>query len=276
MTNDENSSEQSLASVVNPTGSSFDIRASSFSILVAICTYNERENLPSLVEAIRNELPSADVLIVDDNSPDGTGTWCDELAAQHNWFSVLHREGKLGLGSASWLALQTAIEREYDYVITIDADWSHPPEALPRMLEAAQEADVVIGSRYCPGGEIQGWPYSRYLMSRAVNLATRLALGLPARDCSTAYRVYRVETLRQLDFSQLKATGYSYLEEILWQLVRNGATLAEVPILFSERRAGASKVTLREATGKAKTLALLMCRRLVNTRPSDASTQVLQ
>lgn len=229
--------------------------------LVAISTYNERENLPSLVEAIRNELPNADLLIVDDNSPDGTGEWCDEQAAQYEWFSVLHRKGKLGLGSASWLALQTAIDLDYDYVITIDADWSHPPEALPRMVEASQDVDVVIGSRYCPGGKIDGWPYSRYLMSRVVNLATRLTLGLPARDCSTAYRLYRVEALRKLDFSELKATGYAYLEEILWQLVRSGARVAEVPITFSERRAGASKVTFGEAVGKAKTLGGLACRR---------------
>ncbi|MEQ8210158.1 MAG: polyprenol monophosphomannose synthase [Lacipirellulaceae bacterium] len=232
------------------------------STLVAICTFNERENLPSLVEAIRKELPDADILIVDDNSPDGTGTWCDEQAAQYDWFSVLHREGKLGLGTASWLALQTGVERNYDCIITMDADWSHPPEAMSRMIEVGSKADVVIGSRYCPGGKIDGWPYSRYLVSRMVNAATRLSLGLPARDCSTAYRLYRVDSLRQLDFTKLKATGYSYLEEILWQLIRNGATVKEVPITFSERRAGASKVTFGEAVGKARTLFSLAWRRL--------------
>ncbi|QDS97918.1 polyprenol monophosphomannose synthase [Adhaeretor mobilis] len=234
-------------------------------MLVAICTYNERENLPTLVEAIREELPAADLLIVDDNSPDGTGQWCDELAQREPWFTCLHRAGKLGLGSASWLALQSAVELNYDTIITMDADWSHPPAALTQMLAAGKDADVVIGSRYCPGGKIDGWPISRYLMSRTVNFATRLALGLPARDCSTAYRLYRVEALRKLDFTQLKATGYAYLEEILWQLSRQGATIAEVPITFSERRAGASKVTFSEALGKAKTLASLARRRVVGS-----------
>jgi len=263
MTNDKGESDEQPVSDGNPQGSSFDIRTSSLTrTLVAICTYNERENLPTLVEAIRCELPNADVLIVDDNSPDGTGEWCDELAEREPWFTCLHRAGKLGLGSASWLALQTAIERNYDAVITMDADWSHPPAALPQLVAAAQEVDIVIGSRYCPGGKIDGWPFSRYLMSRIVNFATRLALGLPTRDCSTAYRLYRVEALQSLDFSQLKATGYAYLEEILWQLARHRATIAEVPITFSERRAGASKVTMGEAFGKAKSLLRLGFARL--------------
>ena len=231
-------------------------------LLVAVATYNEIENLPTLVAAIRTHLPAADVLVVDDNSPDGTGRWCDEEAARSPWFSVIHRAGKLGLGSASWAAMQAAIDRGYDWLITLDADWSHPPEALPRLIDVSETADVVIGSRYCPGGEIHGWPLSRRVVSRGMNLATRLALGVPVRDASGACRLYRVSKLAELDFTQLRATGYAYLEEILWQLHRCGARFAEVPIAFTDRRAGASKVDVNEAVGKVKVLARLAGRRL--------------
>jgi dolichol-phosphate mannosyltransferase len=232
-------------------------------LLVALATYNEVENLPTLVAAIRALLPDADVLVVDDSSPDGTGRWCDEEAARSPWFSVLHRAGKLGLGSASWAAMQYAIARSYDQLITLDADWSHPPEALPRLVAAVKDADVVVGSRYVPGGTIEGWPVSRRIVSAVMNLATRVALGLPVRDASTACRLYRVAVLKQLDFNELTATGYAYLEEIAWQLHRRGARFAEVPIAFTDRRAGASKVSLAEARGKAAVLARLAKQRLL-------------
>lgn len=234
------------------------------STLVAIATYNERETLPTLVDAVREALPAADVLVVDDNSPDGTGDWCDEQEAAHEWFTVIHRPGKEGLGSASWAAMQWAIERGYDWLATIDADWSHPPDALPSLFAAAHSGgvDVVIGSRYCPGGTVEGWPWSRRAVSGAVNAATRLTLGLPVRDASTAYRLYRVEALRQLDFGALRETGYSYLEEMLWRLRETGATFAEVPITFTDRRAGESKVSVAEAVGKLRMLARLGWRRL--------------
>lgn len=226
-------------------------------MLVCLATYNELENLPSLVAAIRAQLPDADVLVVDDNSPDGTGRWCDQQARDAPWFTVIHRAGKLGLGSATWAAMHEAIRRGEDLLITLDADWSHPPEALPRLVSAAADADVVIGSRYCPGGAVEGWPPSRRAVSAVMNFATRAALGIPVRDASTAYRLYRVDQLRQLDFAELTATGYAYLEEILWQLHRRGARFAEIPITFANRRAGASKVHFGEAWGKAAVLARL-------------------
>jgi dolichol-phosphate mannosyltransferase len=235
-------------------------------LLVALATYNEIENLPSLVAAIRAQLPDADVLVVDDNSPDGTGRWCDEESARSAWFSVIHRAGKLGLGSASWAAMQYAIERGYDLLITLDADWSHPPEALQRLVAAAENADVVVGSRYVRGGTIEGWPASRRFVSGVMNLATRVALGLPLRDASTACRLYRVAMLKQLDFNELTATGYAYLEEIAWQLHRRGARFAEIPIAFTDRRAGASKVSFAEARGKAAVLARLTKQRLLRSR----------
>jgi dolichol-phosphate mannosyltransferase len=233
-------------------------------LLVAIATYNEMENLPSLVAAIREQLPNADVLVVDDNSPDGTGRWCDEEAARSPWFTVIHRAGKLGLGSASWTAMRAAIERGYEWLFTLDADWSHPPEALARLLSASRDADIVIGSRYCAGGEIHGWPLNRRIVSKIMNAATRLALGVPVRDSSGACRLYRVAKLSELDFGELRATGYAYLEEILWQLQRRGAKFAEVPITFTDRQAGASKAGVSEAIGKARVLGRLARRRFLS------------
>jgi dolichol-phosphate mannosyltransferase len=232
-------------------------------ILVALATYNEIENLPSLVDAIRTRLPQADVLVVDDNSPDGTGRWCDDFARTNAWFSVIHRAGKLGLGSATWVAMQHAIARDYDVIATLDADWSHPPDVLPTLVAATAEAEVAIGSRYCPGGRIEGWTWRRRLISRFMNLATRCSLGLPVRDASGACRAYRVEALRNIDFGQLTAAGYAYLEEILWHLARRGARFAEVPIAFADRRSGASKVHVGEAIGKGRVLARLAWRRLI-------------
>jgi dolichol-phosphate mannosyltransferase len=236
-------------------------------VLVALATYNEVDNLPSLVAAIRDHLPTADVLVVDDNSPDGTGRWCDEFAAANPWFSVMHRAGKLGLGSATWAAMQHAIERDYATIVTLDADWSHPPAVLPALVAATENADVAIGSRYCPGGSIEGWTWQRRVISRFMNSATRLSLRLPVRDASGACRAYRVEALRKLDFSALTASGYAYLEEILWHLAQRGARFAEVPIAFADRRSGASKVHAGEALGKARVLARLAWQRLTRPRP---------
>ncbi|MBX3433565.1 MAG: polyprenol monophosphomannose synthase [Pirellulales bacterium] len=233
-------------------------------MLVAIATYNERENLPSLMAAVRDALPDAKVVVVDDNSPDGTGAWCDQQARQCNWLHVIHRSGKQGLGSATWAAMQWAIAQRAEWLATLDADWSHPPDALPRLVETQVRtgADVVIGSRYCPGGIVDGWPLSRRLVSRAVNLATRAALGLPVRDASTAFRLYRVAALERLDFSLLRENGYAYLEEMLWRLREQGATFAETPITFTDRREGESKVTAGEGLGKLRMLLRLGWRRL--------------
>ena len=215
--------------------------------LVAIATYNEVENLPTLVDAIQAALPDADLLIVDDNSPDGTGQWAEERAATDSRLTVIHREEKLGLGTATFAAMRRAIDNGYAHIATLDADWSHPPDQLPALLTALEEAEVAIGSRYCPGGRIVGWPLRRRIASRLVNHAARWLLRLPTRDSSGAFRMYRVETLRQLDFNQLQGTGYAYLEEILWRLKHHSATFTEVPITFTERRAGKSKINADEA-----------------------------
>ncbi|MEM8946138.1 MAG: polyprenol monophosphomannose synthase [Planctomycetota bacterium] len=239
-----------------------ETRNSRLRLLVALATYNEIETLPSLVEEIHGRLPDAHVLVVDDNSPDGTGQWCENSARVHDWFFHFPRPGKLGLGTALEAALKFGVDRAYSHVITLDADWSHPPDALPEMVEAAAGADVVIGSRYCPGGSITGWPLRRRIASRVMNRVTRLLVGLPLNDCTGNCRLYSTAQLARLDWESLEAEGYAYLEEILFALQLQGATFAEVPITFTDRRAGASKINLSEVTGAAKVLMRLALRRL--------------
>ena len=230
--------------------------------LVALATYNELENLPTLIEAIHKYLPLAKVLVIDDNSPDGTGEWCDKQAAEADWFSCIHRPSKLGLGTALQLAMQTAIDREAQVLITMDADWSHPPEALPRILDAANHADVVVGSRYCPGGGIEGWPLKRRLASRVINSASRKILGVPVQDCSGNYRLYATEYLKQIPWDEIQSEGYAYIEEVLWHLHLLDACFAEVPIIFTDRQAGESKISSAEIVGAARMLARLAMSRI--------------
>src|SRR5690242_10240034 len=188
--------------------------------LVTVATYNEIENLPRLVEAIWQVAPQADVLVIDDNSPDGTGRWCDEKAASEPRLKCIHRAGKLGLGTATIAGMQYAIERRYDFVLNMDADFSHHPRYIPAILAAMVEADVSIGSRYCPGGGTKDWPAQRRFMSWAVNTYARTMLGLGLKDTSGAFRCYRVELLKKLDFRAIKSRGYSFQEEILLRLKR--------------------------------------------------------
>jgi dolichol-phosphate mannosyltransferase len=221
-------------------------------ILVTVATYNEIENLPRLVDEVFRLLPEADLLVIDDDSPDGTGRWCDERAAGEPRLRCLHRPGKLGLGTATVAGMRYAVEHGYRYMLNLDADLSHPPRYLPDLLSGMDPpggppADVMIGSRYVPGGGIEGWPLHRRWMSRAVNFYARWMLGLPARDCSGAMRCYRVETLARLDFDAIRSRGYSFQEEILWRLKRLGARLGETPIIFVDRRRGASKINAAEA-----------------------------
>jgi dolichol-phosphate mannosyltransferase len=226
-------------------------------VLVALATYNEIETLPGLFNEIRRVLPDADVLVIDDNSPDGTGRWCDEQALNEPHLNCVHRPAKQGLGSATIAGIRFALDRHYDTFITMDADWSHHPRYLPALVTATQHADVALGSRYCAGGSIEGWPIYRRILSRWNNGLTRILLRLPIRDTSGAFRAYRVAKLREFQLEAIHATGYAYLEEILWHLYRAGATFADVPITFYERRAGHSKINAREAAAKLATLVRL-------------------
>lgn len=217
--------------------------------LVATATYNEMENLPDLVQKIRENLPGADILVVDDGSPDGTGEWADRRAREDARFFLIERGSKQGLGTAVLDAFRFSLEGRYDYLVNLDADFSHPPEMIPRLVEIAEreKIDVVIGSRYVRGGKVIGWPLRRKVMSRGINLFARLVLRLPTKDNSGAMRCYRVETLRQLDFSLIRSRGYSFFEEILFRLKGVGATFREVPITFTDRVRGSSKINRKEA-----------------------------
>ena len=220
--------------------------------LVTVATYNEIENLPRLVEEIFAQLPEADLLVIDDNSPDGTGAWCDQRAEEDPRVHCLHRAGKLGLGTATIAGMQYAIQQGYRYVLNMDADFSHHPRYL-RDLEAGMEPvdgpplDVMIGSRYIPGGGVEGWPLRRHVMSRGVNLYARWLLGLKSKDCSGAYRCYRTSLLAEIDFAAVRSRGYSFQEEILWHLKRLGARFGETPITFVDRQVGSSKIDAKES-----------------------------
>lgn len=221
-------------------------------LLVTIATYNELESLPELVSHLRGILPEADILVVDDNSPDGTGQWVVEQAEKNRRIRAIHRPHKMGLGSATLAALRYAVEHDYTYVVALDADGSHDPEYVPAMLEAVQRdgedsPDIVIGSRYVAGGSTEGWPLHRQLMSRTVNLFARVMLGLPVRDCSGAFRCTRVELLRQVDLESLRSRGYSFFEELLWVFKEASARFEEIPIVFSNRKHGQSKINTRES-----------------------------
>jgi len=215
--------------------------------LVTIATYNEIENLPLLVDAVWDVAPQVDILVIDDNSPDGTGDWCDQKGAGEPRLKCLHRAGKLGLGTATIAGMKWALEHGYDQVLNMDADFSHHPRYVPSLLAKMEEADVVIGSRYVPGGGVKDWPLKRRWMSWGVNTYARWLLGLSPRDCSGAFRCFRTDVLRKVDFDSIRSRGYSFQEEILWHLKRAGARFAESPILFADREKGQSKINSREA-----------------------------
>lgn len=222
-------------------------------VIVLIPTYNERESLPGVVARLRTAVPSADVLVLDDNSPDGTGALADELAAGDRQVTVLHREGKQGLGRAYLAGFDWALQHGYDAVVEMDADGSHQPEQLHRLLEAAARADLVIGSRWVPGGATHNWPHRRNALSRGANLYTRAALGIPVRDATAGYRLYRTRALRAMDLEGVASAGYCFQVDLTLRAVDRGLQVVEVPIDFVEREEGTSKMDssiVREALGR--------------------------
>ncbi len=214
-------------------------------ILVIIPTYNEQFTLPSIIERVRASVPVADVLIADDNSPDGTGAIADGLAASDPNLHVMHRKGKEGLGAAYLAGFAWALDNGYDVVVEMDADGSHQPEQLPALLDALPEADLVLGSRWVPGGGVENWPRSREILSRGGNFYTRAALGIPLRDATGGYRAFRAETLRRLDLQEVVSQGYCFQVDLAWRALQRGMRVVEVPILFVERTAGSSKMSQR-------------------------------
>lgn len=215
--------------------------------LISTATYNERDNLQPLLAGISEAMPAADILVIDDNSPDGTGKLADELAAVDPRVHVLHRSGKLGLGSAILAGMRYAIEHGYDLFVNMDADFSHHPRYLPALVAGMSRNDVMIGSRYVRGGGTENWPFSRRAISMSINTLTRILMRLPARDTSGGYRCYRVAKLRQARLDRMISRGYSFQQEVLYRCRQAGCRIGETPILFADRRAGVTKVNTREA-----------------------------
>ena len=216
-------------------------------LLIGIATYKERDNLEPLVSDIHQSVPQADILITDDNSPDGTGELADQLAAADPRVHVNHRAGKLGLGTAILAGMRYAMQHGYDYFMSMDADFSHHPRYLPAMVAGMKDHDLMIGSRYVPGGGTAHWPLSRQLMSGGINVLVRLLMRIPARDTSGGFRCYRVAKLRETDLDHLLSHGYSFQEEVLYRCRQSNCKIGETPIIFEDRRAGSSKVDPREA-----------------------------
>ena len=212
-------------------------------VAVIIPTYNERDNIEIITGRVRSTVPDAHLLIVDDNSPDGTGEIADKLAGEDPHVHVLHRAGKAGLGAAYIAGFRWALEQGYGALVEMDADGSHQPEELPRLLAALAEADLVLGSRYVPGGAVLNWARSRELLSRAGNTYARLMLGLELKDATGGYRVFRASTLRRIGLDDVDSQGYCFQIDLARRTIAAGLTVTEVPITFEERQRGASKMS---------------------------------
>ena len=213
-------------------------------ILTIIPTYNELESLPKTLGRLRSAVPASDVLVADDNSPDGTGALADQIAAEDPQVHVMHRKGKEGLGAAYIAGFKWALERDYDVIIEMDADGSHQPEQLPRLLEAVEAgADLVIGSRWVAGGSVVNWPFYRQLISRTGSTYARLMLGLSVKDMTAGYRAFRRTTLEKLDLEAVESVGYGFQVDLAWRAAKMGLAVVEVPVTFVERELGSSKMS---------------------------------
>jgi dolichol-phosphate mannosyltransferase len=227
----------------------------SLNTLVIIPTFNERENLPLIVQRLRDARPDVHILIVDDNSPDGTGQLAEDLvAANPGLIHVMHRTVKDGLGAAYLAGFAWGLDRGYSTLVEMDADGSHAPEQLHRLLEAIDGgADLVIGSRYVDGGDVKNWPWRRWALSWTANTYARLALGIGIHDITAGYRAYRREVLETIDLDHVDSKGYCFQIDLTWRTITNGFVVAEVPITFTERELGVSKMSgsnIREAVVK--------------------------
>ncbi|MGW9122954.1 polyprenol monophosphomannose synthase [Streptomyces sp. NPDC055663] len=212
-------------------------------ILVIIPTYNEAENIKPIVSRVRAAVPDADILIADDNSPDGTGKVADEIATEDSQVQVLHRKGKEGLGAAYLAGFRWGTEHGYGVLVEMDADGSHQPEELPRLLTALKSADLVLGSRWVPGGRVVNWPKSREMISRGGSTYSRLLLGLRTRDVTGGYRAFRAETLDGIGLDQVASQGYCFQVDLARRAVEAGYHVVEVPITFVDREIGDSKMS---------------------------------
>jgi dolichol-phosphate mannosyltransferase len=221
-------------------------------VVVVIPTYNEAENLEWIVDRLRRAQPEVDVLVVDDESPDDTGRIADTLAKEDPQVHVLHRTAKGGLGAAYVHGFTWALEQGYDVIGEMDADGSHQPEQLQRLLDALDDADLVIGSRWVPGGSVVNWPRRRELLSRGGNLYVRLLLGIEVRDATAGYRLFRRQTLEKIDLAKVRSTGYVFQTDMVARTLNAGLVVREVPIEFVERVRGDSKMSGAVATESLK------------------------
>jgi dolichol-phosphate mannosyltransferase len=223
-------------------------------VVMVVPTYNEAENLAWIVGRLRAAEPEVDVLVVDDGSPDGTGRIADELAAADPHVKAVHRTQKAGLGAAYRAGFRVALDAGYDVIGEMDADGSHQPEQLHRLLEAVRTADLVIGSRWIPGGSIVNWPKSREALSRGGNLYVRLLLGIPVHDATAGFRLFRRATLEKIDIDSVQSTGYVFQTDMAYRTLQAGLRVVEVPIEFIERERGDSKMSRDVATESLKSI----------------------
>lgn len=228
-------------------------------VLVVLPTYNEADNISLLIPELL-KLP-VEVCVVDDNSPDGTGRLADEWAAHEPRVHAVHRAGKLGLGTAYVAGFHYALEHAFDAALTMDADFSHHPKYIPAMLEKIKQVDLVIGSRYVPGGDVL-YPFHRRFLSKSANFVTRIVLGLKPKDCTAGFRLYRAQVLRTVPIDSIFSNGYSFLTEMLNYVQGYGFSIAEVPIIFEDRVRGQSKISSREITKAGYTVLRLTYRRV--------------
>jgi dolichol-phosphate mannosyltransferase len=218
--------------------------------LVIIPTYNERDNIEQIVPQVLEKHSSIDVLIVDDGSPDGTGEMADAMAQENSRIFVIHRKNKSGLGTAYVAGFKYAIERKYDYIFEMDADFSHDPKYIPEFLNAIKDADLVIGSRYISGVNVINWPMSRLLLSYYANMYSRIVTGLPVRDATGGFKCFRREVLEAIDLHKVQSNGYTFQIEMSFRAWRKKFSIKEIPIVFEDRRVGQSKMSkkiVREA-----------------------------
>jgi len=234
--------------------------------LITLCTYNEADNLQDLIPELLSLVPDATVLVIDDNSPDGTGLLVEKMGAQDSRIRVLHRSGKLGLGTATLAGFRYAIDNGFDWLVNLDADFSHRPTYVPQLMEKMSEYDVVIASRYVAGGGVAGWTRGRKLMSQMINAWARLLLGLPTADNSGSFRCYRVSKLSEIDWDLTLARGFAFQEEILYRCRRVDCRMTEIPIIFDDRRYGVTKINLRESIAAVWVMLRLGAQRLLRQR----------
>jgi dolichol-phosphate mannosyltransferase len=246
------------------------------SYVVILPTYNERDNLPAVVTAIaqvrREVAMPGHVLVVDDNSPDGTGDIADQLAAEHDWVHVLHRPGKQGLGQAYIAGFRWALDRDYSHILEMDCDLSHPPSAIPRLLEAAEFNDLVLGSRYVPGGGVVGWPMHRRVISQGGSLYARGWLGAGVHDLTGGFKCFRRWVLEALDLDCIHGQGYVFQIELTFRTLRMGGRVAEVPIVFEDRTVGQSKMSTAIVMEAVWKVPALRVRALTGRLDADSAT----